>query len=76
MLLSRTADHLYWHARYIERAENTARMLGVNYDTLLMPHEPQNEINLWRATLGCPSSNRNFSNSMAKSAPKTCCDSW
>ena len=52
MLLSRTADHLYWHARYIERAENTARMLGVNYDTLLMPHEPQNEINLWRATLG------------------------
>ena len=52
MLLSRTADHLYWHARYIGRAENTARMLGVNYDTLLMPHEPQNEINLWRATLG------------------------
>ena len=52
MLLSRTADHLYWHARYIERAENTARMLGVNYDTLLMPHEPQQEIDLWRATLG------------------------
>ena len=52
MLLSRTADHLYWHARYIERAENTARMLGVNYDTLLMPHEPQSEIDLWRATLG------------------------
>ena len=52
MLLSRTADHLYWHARYIERAENTARMLGVNFDTLLMPHEPQLEIDLWRATLG------------------------
>ena len=52
MLLSRTADHLYWHARYIERAENTARMLGVNFDTLLMPHKPQLEIDLWRATLG------------------------
>ncbi len=51
MLLSRTADHLYWHARYIERAENTARMLGVNYETLLMPHEAQKAQNLWRATL-------------------------
>ena len=47
MLLSRTADHLYWHARYLERAENTARMLGVNYDTLLMPHPP-------RLTTDCP----------------------
>ena len=28
-MLSRTADHLFWMARYIERAENTARMLGV-----------------------------------------------
>ena len=51
MLLSRTADHLYWHARYIERAENTARMLGVNYETLLMPHEAHKMRNLWRATL-------------------------
>jgi len=29
-MLSRTADHLYWMARFIERAENTARMLDVN----------------------------------------------
>ena len=26
-MLSRTADHLYWMARYMERAENLARML-------------------------------------------------
>ncbi|NBY53616.1 MAG: hypothetical protein EBQ53_08545 [Betaproteobacteria bacterium] len=26
-MLSRTASHLYWMARYVERAENTARML-------------------------------------------------
>ena len=52
MLLSRTADHLYWHARYIERAENTARMLGVNYETLLMPHAPKQAIELWSAMLG------------------------
>ena len=30
-MLSRTADHLFWMARYMERAENTARMLDVNY---------------------------------------------
>ena len=28
-MLSRTADHLYWMARYTERAENLARMLDV-----------------------------------------------
>jgi uncharacterized alpha-E superfamily protein len=36
-MLSRTADHLYWMARYMERAENTARMLDVNYQTSLLP---------------------------------------
>ncbi|MEJ7932247.1 alpha-E domain-containing protein [Ramlibacter sp. AN1015] len=36
-MLSRTADHLFWMARYTERAENTARMLDVNYQTALLP---------------------------------------
>jgi uncharacterized alpha-E superfamily protein len=36
-MLSRTADHLYWMSRYTERAENTARMLDVNYQTALLP---------------------------------------
>lgn len=29
-MLSRVAENLYWMARYIERAENTARMVSVN----------------------------------------------
>ena len=44
MMLSRTADHLFWMSRYTERAENTARMLDVNYLTSLLPqssHEAQ-----------------------------------
>lgn len=36
-MLSRTADHLFWMSRYTERAENTARMLNVNYETSLLP---------------------------------------
>ena len=29
-MLSRVASHLYWMARYTERAENLARMLDEN----------------------------------------------
>jgi len=34
-MLSRVADSLFWMSRYIERAENIARMLDVNLDLLL-----------------------------------------
>ena len=34
---SRTADHLFWMSRYTERAENTARMPDVAYQTTLLP---------------------------------------
>lgn len=51
-MLSRTADHLFWMARYMERAENTARMLDVNYQTLLMPRGAASAEQLWRGLLG------------------------
>jgi uncharacterized alpha-E superfamily protein len=35
MMLSRIADALFWIARYMERAEDTARILDVNYHMLL-----------------------------------------
>jgi uncharacterized alpha-E superfamily protein len=50
-MLSRTADHLFWMARYIERAENTARMLDVNVQTSLLPQEDENSEQGWRAML-------------------------
>jgi uncharacterized alpha-E superfamily protein len=34
-MLSRVAENLYWLARYIERAENTARIVNVNANLLL-----------------------------------------
>ena len=40
-MLSRTADHLYWMSRYTERAENTARMLDVNYQTSMLPQSAE-----------------------------------
>lgn len=50
-MLSRTADHLYWMARYIERAENMARVLDVTYNMSLVPNSAQSEAALWQPAL-------------------------
>ncbi len=51
-MLSRTADHLFWMSRYTERAENTARMLDVNYQTSLLPQSAEMAQAGWRGLLG------------------------
>ncbi len=50
-MLSRTADHLYWMSRYTERAENTARMLDVNYQMSLLPQSAEVAEQAWRSLL-------------------------
>ena len=56
-MLSRTADNLFWMARHIERAENTARVLDVAYRSSLLPLDIEcAEAYLWYAPLnitGC-----------------------
>jgi uncharacterized alpha-E superfamily protein len=43
-LLSRVADSMYWMARYIERAENVARVIEVNLHLQLdLPLDPVNQ---------------------------------
>ena len=51
-MLSRTADHLFWMSRYMERAENTARMLDVNYQTSLLPQSADRTVQGWAGVLG------------------------
>ena len=51
-MLSRTADHLFWMSRYMERAENTARMLDVHYQTSLLPHAGGQDDGGWAGVLG------------------------
>ncbi len=51
-MLSRTADHLFWMARYTERAENTARMMDVTFQTSLLPQSELSAEQGWRAVLG------------------------
>ncbi|AYH42473.1 alpha-E domain-containing protein [Azoarcus sp. DN11] len=50
-MLSRTADHLYWMARYSERAENLARLLDVTYQMSLVPHDAETERSNWNAII-------------------------
>ena len=50
-MLSRTADHLFWMSRYTERAENTARMLDVNYQTSLLPQSATSAQAGWEGLL-------------------------
>jgi uncharacterized alpha-E superfamily protein len=50
-MLSRTADHLFWMSRYTERAENTARMLNVSYETSLLPQSSATVQSGWEGLL-------------------------
>jgi uncharacterized alpha-E superfamily protein len=50
-MLSRTADHLFWMCRYMERAENMARMLDVSLQMSLLPQDPAKRERSWRALM-------------------------
>ncbi|MBL8490339.1 MAG: alpha-E domain-containing protein [Rhodocyclaceae bacterium] len=50
-MLSSTADHLYWMARSMERAENMARMLDVTYRMSLLKGATREPFQQWRAML-------------------------
>ena len=53
-MLSRHANELFWMARHIERAENTARLLDVTYRTSLLPYEPQEPGLAWAEPWAVP----------------------
>jgi len=60
-MLSRTADHLFWMSRYMERAENTARLLDVNYQTSLLPQSAESALSGWRGLLSISELTDDFS---------------
>ncbi|MGE5470761.1 MAG: alpha-E domain-containing protein [Bacteroidota bacterium] len=50
-MLSRTADHLFWMSRYIERAENLARLLDVTWQMSLVPQSLDAANENWKAII-------------------------
>lgn len=59
-MLSRTAQNLFWLSRYIERAENTARLLDVTYRMSLMPSAESRQDEQWSPLLVIGSSADEF----------------
>jgi len=55
-MLSRTADSLFWLARYMERAENVARLLDVGLRMASLSSDPKTDASEWHSTIaaaGC-----------------------
>jgi uncharacterized alpha-E superfamily protein len=55
-MLGRTANDLFWLSRYVERAENMARLIEVGYRIALLPRAGETDHQEWRSTLesaGC-----------------------
>ena len=50
-MLGRTADSLYWMARYMERAENVSRILDVGLRMALIPSAAETQESTWISTL-------------------------
>ena len=73
-MLSRTADHLFWMARYMERAENTARMLDVNYQMSLLPQSEDAAERGWRGLLSINEISGDFAKRYGEVTPKNVMD--
>jgi uncharacterized alpha-E superfamily protein len=59
-MLSRTADHLFWMSRYIERAENLARLLDVTWQMSLVPQSLEAAYQHWNAIIALNSLEKEF----------------
>ena len=55
-MLSRLADSMYWMARYLERAGETARLMEINLLYLVEAEEDMTEEDKWRPILQITSS--------------------
>mgnify|MGYP002479520578 CR=1 FL=1 len=69
-MLSRFAERLYWLGRYVERAENTARLIAVNNN--LMLDMPSSADVLWEALLDILAAGADF-RSRCRNSKSTCC---
>ena len=59
-MLGRSANDLFWMSRYMERAENIARLLEVGYRIALLPREGGGQDNEWYSTLRSAGSEKGY----------------
>ena len=70
-MLSRVAENLYWLGRYLERAENIARMAAVNYRASVEDSADEDEAVLWDALIHAVGSDVGYAETMASDAALT-----
>ena len=59
-MLSRTADSLFWLARYVERADNTARIIDAANRLAAMPIVYAGSSNEWESALAAAGASARF----------------
>lgn len=59
-MLSRTAESMYWAARYMERTDATARLLEVGYRMAMMPTAAGGHANEWQSVLAAAGATQTY----------------
>lgn len=59
-MLCRTANDLFWLSRYLERAENLARLIEVGYRIAMLPREGEGHNEEWKSILQISGSERYY----------------
>jgi uncharacterized alpha-E superfamily protein len=72
-MLSRIADSLFWMARYMDRAENTARLLDVTYHMLLEQSQQTYELR-WDAVIRITGGQELFRRMYGEADPDKVCE--
>ena len=75
-MLSRTAENLYWLARYMERAETMARLLEVGYRMALMPSAGEGYRNEWASLVAAAGSSAGFEAKFGESFRQRDVETW
>lgn len=68
-MLGRTANNVYWMARYVERAENLSRLLASTYHMSLLPAASGNDARQWEAPLQLAADRADFTARFGESSP-------
>ncbi len=73
-MLSRTAENLFWLARYVERAENTARILDAANRLAAIPISYAGGSNEWESAVAATGSAAGFQSLHAEATPEAVVD--
>ncbi len=75
-MLSRTAENLFWLARYMERAETMARLLEVGYRMAMMPSVARGYRSEWASILAAAGSADGFAERYGPTPRQADVETW